>query len=243
MAEVAGPYRPHPPPDPELARLAMQGKQRRAELAAGRRVGQQKAGVGHLRTAIGAYRGSPLKRCMLAAIALGLLSGGLGVALAEVGNTEIGAISMPGFVIAFILFMIYVFVPPIASQGAMTAEQAWMRALPFELRGYFEALSDEPSYERSMEYEIVWQDGATTPHAALVHGVFGAVDPNARLDHADARAARIIGSAVSGATGIRTNRVPVYRNHRLAAHVHDVVERALLPLHRSHPIARVSIKG
>lgn len=219
----------------------MQGQQRRAELAAGSHTQQQQAGGGHLRTAIGAYRGSTLKRCMLAAILLCLVSGGVGAALSAAGNPEIGSFFIPGFVIAFVVFMIYVFVPPMASEGAMNAEQQWVRALPFELQGYFETLGAQPSAARSIRYEIVWQDGTRTPDPALVHSVFGAVDPKARLDHADARAARVLGGLVSGITGIRINRVSIYRNHRLPAHIHAVVEQVLLTLHRSHPIARVSL--
>ena len=54
-------------------------------------------------------------------------------------------------------------------------------------------------------------------------------------------AARVLGGLVSGITGIRINRVSIYRNHRLPAHIHAVVEQVLLTLHRSHPIARVSL--
>ena len=244
LVEMQDPYRPHaPPPDPELARLAMQGQQRRAELAAGQHGQQQHAGSGHLRTAIGAYRGSTVKRIMLAVILVTVLTAGVGVVISVLGRPDIGGMLAPAFAIAFVTFMIYVFVPPLASQGAVNAEQDWARGLPFALEGYFEALGGQPRGARRIVYEIIWQHGARAPDPALVHGVFGAVDPTARLDHADARAAHVTGGAVSGVTGIRINRVPVYRNHRLPAHIHAVVEKVLLPLHRSHPIARVVLKG
>lgn len=241
---MQGPYRPHaPPPDPELARLAMQGQQRRAELAAGMQAERQQAGGGNLRTAIGAYRGSTLKRVLLAGILFGLASGALGATLSALGQVEIGGFLVPGFVLAFVGFMIFVFVPPLASQGAIAAEQMWTMSLPFSFQGYFEALAAQPRPVRTMTYEIVWRDGTRPPDPALLHSVFCAVDPQARMDFADARHARVMGGPVSGRTGIRVNRVPVYRNHRLAAHVHAVMDRVLLPLHRSHPIARVEIKG
>jgi hypothetical protein len=238
------PYRPHaPPPDPELARLAMQGQQRRAELAAGRQQERQQAGGSHLKTAIGAYRGSTLKRVLLAGIIAGAFLGAIGAALSALGRPEIGGFLVPGFLAAFVGFMVYVFVPPLASQSAIDAEQMWMTSLPFALHGYFEALAAEPRAFRTIAYEIVWREGIRTPDPSLLHGVFCAVDPNARLDHSDSRQARVTGGTVSGITGIRVNRVPVYRNHRLAGAVHSVVEQVLQPLHRSHPIARVEIKG
>lgn len=52
---------------------------------------------------------------------------------------------------------------------------------------------------------------------------------------------RVLGGNVSGVTGIRTNNVPVYRNHRLPAYMHSIVEQALVPRHRSHPIAYVRL--
>jgi len=148
---------------------------------------------------------------------------------------------MPGFVIAFIVFMIWVFVPPLASRGAMAAEQSWVMGLPFQLVGYFDMLSAEPQFARSVTYEIRWQGGGRPPDPSLLHGIMGAVDPKARVDHVDASGATITGGAVSGHTGIRVNRVSVYRNHRLPAHVHSVVDQVLVTLHRSHPIAEVSL--
>lgn len=239
---MQGPYRPPPHgPDPELARLAMQGQQRRLEASAANQAVQLDTGAGHLRTAIGAYRGSTLKRVMLTAIIVSGVVGAIGVVFNVTGATHVGGMLTPALVIAFVTFMIWVFVPPYASQGAMAAEQSWVMGLPFQLSGYFDLLIATPQSERSVTYRIRWQPGGRPPDPALLHGVFNAVDPNARLQHADASAATVIGGPVSGHTGIRVNRVPVYRNHRLPAHVHDVVDRVLLALHRSHPIAEVTV--
>jgi hypothetical protein len=237
------PYRPHaPPPDPELARLAMQGQQRRAEIQAGQQVDPRLAGR-HLRIAIGGYRGSTVKRCLLAVIVLGLGMGALGVVFMNLDRPDIGGFMIPGFALTFVTFMIWVFVPPIASQGAVAAEEMWAMALPFTMQGYFDVLSSEPRMGRKLVFEITWRDDARAPEPGLLHSVFCAVDPSAVLDDANARGARITSGVVSGATGIKMNGVRVYRNHRLPGHVHALVERVLLPLHRSHPIARIKLKG
>lgn len=240
---MQGPYRPPGPgQDPELARLAAEGHQRRMAAAQSHQVEQRAEGSGNLRTAIGAYRGSTLKRVMLVVIVLCLLGGATGSALTSIGYGEIGGFLIPGFVIAFITFMIWVFVPPLASQGAVAAERAWMMSLPFQLGGYFELLSSDPEYQRSVRYQIRWQDGARPPDRGLLHSVFGAVDPQARVENVDHQGASITSGPVSGHTGIRVNRVPVYRNHKIPAHVHGVVDRVLITLHRSHPIAQVTLR-
>ena len=239
------PYRPQaPPPDPELTRLAMQGQQRRAEAAAGKHLQRKQAGGNHLRTAIGAYRGSTIKRLILAAMITGVGTGAVGAILSAGGHADIGGYFAPsGFILAFASFMLFVFVPPLASQSAVDAEQIWMTSLPFAMQGYFEALAGEPLPSRTIAYEIIWREGTQPPDPQLLHSVFCAIDPSARMDFADARHARVRGGAVSGMTGIRVNRVPVFRNHRLAKHIHSVVEQVLLALHRSHPIARIEMTG
>lgn len=241
---MQGPYRPPPGPgpDPELARLAAQGQQRRMAAAQEHQVEQRVEGSGNLKTAIGAYRGSTLKRVMLFGILLSLAAGGTGVTLTSLGYGEIGGYLIPGFVIAFVTFMIWVFVPPIASESAVAAERAWMMGLPFQLTGYFELLSSHPQYSRTVRYQIRWQDGARPPEEHLLHSVFGAVDPQARVERVDFQGASITSGPVSGHTGIRVNRVPVYRNHRVPAHVHAVVDQVLVTLHRSHPIAEVTMR-
>lgn len=239
---MQGPYRPPPQgPDPELQRLAMQGEQRRLEAVAGHDSSRKDSGERHLRTAIGAYRGSTLKRVLLAVILVALVSGAGVVVMNVSGNPELGMTFVPCFSVAFILFFFWAFLPPIASKGAVAAEQSWLISLPFQLTGYFELLSSEPRSARSIGYQIRWREGTRPPDSTLLHSVFCAADPQARLEHADANGASIRGGAVSGQTGIRVNRSPVYRNHRLPGHIHAVIDQVLLTLHRSHPIAEVTL--
>ncbi|MCY1077797.1 hypothetical protein [Archangium lansingense] len=46
---------------------------------------------------------------------------------------------------------------------------------------------------------------------------------------------------ISGGTGIRANKVPVFRNHRLVPYVHGLVEQVLAPLHERYPMKRVEL--
>lgn len=209
------------------------------EATAGRRDRLAEAGATHLRCAIGAYRGSTLKRVVLAVTILWLLVGSSGLALYGTAPVVAGYMIL-GFAPALFSFLLYVFLPPLASRGAMDAERAWTTSLPFPLLGYFELLSSQPGISKTIVYEIRWRPGARPPERGLLHSVVGAVDPHARIDEDGGRAVITSGS-VDGSTGIRVNNVPVYRNHRLPAAVHGVVERVLVILHRSHPIAEVKL--
>ncbi|MBS2020208.1 MAG: hypothetical protein JST00_45535 [Deltaproteobacteria bacterium] len=238
------PYRPQiPGQDPELARLVAQGQQRRMEMVHQNQTELQSAGRRHLSTAVGAYRGSAVRRLLLGAVLLSLFAGGVGAFLSAMGHAEIGGFLVPGFVIAFAGFMTWVFVPPVASAGAIAAEQAWMTSLPFQLEGYFPLLSATPSYQRVVRYEIRWRDGARPPDRNLLQSVVCAVDPQARIVSAEYGGATFLSGPVSGSTGIRVNRVPVYRNHNIPGHVHSVVDQVLVTLHRSHPIAQVLVRS
>src|SRR5207302_11136314 len=70
------PYRPPPgpPQNDELAQLARQGQMRLQAAAMEREQGERVGENRNLRVAIGAVRGSPIKRALLAVILVGLLS-------------------------------------------------------------------------------------------------------------------------------------------------------------------------
>lgn len=220
----------------------------RAQMQTGRAAEMQVAASTHLRTAIGAYRGSIFKRLLLGGIALG----GLFIAIAVVGGFLaqsvdadfihlVPSVGPVGFMVSFASFMMYVFVPPYASAGAIAQEQAWMTSLPFSLRGYFEVMSMEPQHSVGLMLQITWRPGSRPPDPHLLQNVLAAADPHSRVEYADAQCARVITGAISGVTGIRVNRRPVYRNHKHAERIHAYVDRALMPLNQSHPIADVMI--
>lgn len=237
------PYRRDAPaPDPELARLAAQGEQRRMQAALDARHGQNRAGDRNLRIAIGAFRGSTLKRALLGVLIATALSGVGAVVMAEKGASRGGVTSM-AFGATMCALMLWVFVPPFASRAAVSAEELWVRTRPFRLVGYFDVLASSPRFQRSLRFRVQWQRGTRPPDHALIHAAIGAIDPGARVPSCDDSGAIVVSGPVSGHTGISSNRVPVYRNHRLPAHVHAVVEQFLVPLHRSHPIDEVFVES
>ncbi len=236
------PYRPGAAgPDPELLRLAAKGAERRAHAASTARVTQDRDGDRHLRLAIGAFRGSALRRALLVLPITSALVGGL-LVLQQHGPDR-GAVGALVFGATMALFFLWLFVPPLASRSAMAREAGWVEALPFELVGYFDMLSETPRLARHVTFEIQWKGGALPPDRELLFGALGAVDPEACLESCSDSGAFIISGSVSGQTAIRKNRVPVYRNHALPPRVHAIVDQLLVPLHRSHPMAQVSIRG
>ena len=241
---MQGPYRPAaPPPDPELVRLAMQGAQRQMEVTTARAQSQSESGESHFRTAVGAYRGSALKRFFLLVLLAGCVFGVVGIVLLALERMDIAFFFLPGFLLAFLCIFLVAFIPPTASNGAMAAERQWMTSRPFLMVGYVECLSVEPRPSRSVAYELTWQPGVRPPDPALLHGIFLAVDPRARLEHVNQNGARIVSGPIPGNTGISVNRQPVYRNHRFGAAIHAVVDQVLLPLHRSCPIASLVLSS
>lgn len=214
-------------------------------MAAARDQSAERLGEGqrHLSAAIGAYRGSALKRGMVAVALVSLALGVAGIATSVSGSPAIGGLLLGGLPLAFVVMMIWLFVPTLASQGAIAAEAAWTTSLPFQLSGYFEILAAEPAAQRVVTVEIRWQEGAQrTPERELLLSVVNAVDPQARVQHADDSGASFETGAISGQTGITINRKHVYRNHRIPAHLHGIVDQVLVTLHRSHPIAQVTLR-
>lgn len=213
------------------------------EAAQGRSAELHSEGKRHLSAAIGAYRGSALKRAMVV-VALGLSAVGVaGIVTMALGAPALGGALLGGLPLGFVVIMIWLFVPTLASQGAIAAEQTWATSLPFQLAGYFEILSGQPRHERTVTLEIRWQEGAQRPpDRAFLLSVVSAVDPAARVQGVDESGASITTGAISGQTGITINRRPVYRNHRIPAHLHGIVDEVLVTLHRSHPIAQVTMR-
>ena len=190
-----------------------------------------------MRVAIGAYRGSTIKRVILALMVLGPAVGGLGM-LTDILSFEV---SLSAMMLPWPLTFAYIFTPPFASKAAIAAEQHWATSRPFELRGYLEVLSDEPAPMARLAFEIAWRPGARPPEPGLVQTACLAVDPAARVYDVTPYGLRIACGQISGITNIRINRVPVFRNHRIPAVIHAYVDTVLTTLHASYSIASVSI--
>lgn len=217
------------------------GQQRLMQNAQHGRAEMQQQGSKHLAVAIGAYRGSPIKKITWAVLVSGLVMGAVGVAL-QVMGIGIGGALIPGFMISFICIFVLAFVPPYASQGAVREEAAWGERLGFPLYGYFELLAGQPEWSCTVAFEIRFLDPMRQPDPGLLMNVLGALDPDGNVEPWNAGSVRFRSGSVSGATGIRINNVPVYRNHKLPAYVHTIVDGALLTLHRSYPLASVSVR-
>lgn len=251
-----GPYRPDPngaEADAELARLAAQGQRRirdaneaGASREAAAALDEEQKGERNIRIALGAYYGTPLRTASLVVVGMGVLAipGGFFLG-ARLGLGFLGAVGLVAGVLALLagLFGANV-IPRVASRARVDAERAWVGSLPFALDDYFELLAAEPILACRLVIELTWEPGRI-PAPEMVRGVLGLWDPGVGIETGDGGTMSVRGSpfecGYSDDDNGRSvlNRVndkdPVVRVHRL-------VDHALLPLHRSHAIARVSVR-
>jgi hypothetical protein len=232
------PTEEQPRPQDELERLAQVGAQRRGSLEKAAAIDRQRAGYQHLRIAIGDYRGSTLRRTVIALAAI------LAVVVSVLAILTLGEAAMAVALIAVtVVGTVMVVLPPVASEGAIAAEARWVASLPFPLEGYFEVLAGEPEVSRTLAYEIVW-DGELSPATKLLEDVVAAVDPKASVDRATLSGVRITSGAISGLTSLKRSKTSfVTRNHNIPPGVHAMVEQVLLSIHRRYPIARVTLSS
>jgi hypothetical protein len=86
----------------------------------------------------------------------------------------------------------------------------------------------------------VWWTGQPVD-AQTLQGLIALFDTKSTVVEARADHAIFLTGPISGSTGIRVNRSPVYRNHRLGTEMHRLVDLVLLPLHRNAPFTRVKL--
>ncbi|MCY0994466.1 hypothetical protein OV203_45505 [Nannocystis sp. ILAH1] len=217
-------------PSPELLRLAAEGA-RNIERADQR---QLELGDNHMRVALGAHYGSARQRALYVPM---LVGGGLVAAMAagfiSVDYLTAGmAVLLPGLLgVAFL--------DPVAGDARVASERDWLAARPFPVRGYFEALQQRPVAGAVLLTQVRF--AGETPPLDLVQGVLGRIDANPSVRSAGGRDLVLQSGLVSGATGIRINKVPVYRNHRIVPYVHRLVDEVLAPLHATYPIDQVEL--
>jgi len=132
--------------------------------------------------------------------------------------------------------------------GEPETERAWLSSLPFAIDGYFEALSVEPDSECNLLVELRFSSARPPPDQNTMLGLLGLVDADASIEKVSAlfqgreSGALVFGSGpISCGTNTRVNGEWVYSNRKIARYVHDLVDKVLLPLHRSHPLTRVSL--
>jgi len=117
-------------------------------------------------------------------------------------------------------------------------ERAWIRSLPFLVRGYFHVLGATPAEERTVRVRILFRD--TAPERDVLDGLLGRVQYPA-----SARLTGGSGTAWTAESGpIRT--VFVEDGHPSNATTLDwmrgVIEESLLPLHETYPIRGVEFR-
>ena len=217
-------------PSPELLRLAAEGA-RNIERADQRQLEQ---GEQHMRVALGAHYGSARQRGLYVPLVVGAgLVAAMAAGFLSVDYLTAGmAVLLPGALgVAFL--------DPVASDGRVASERAWLAARPFPVRGYFEALQQRPVAGAVLLVRLRF--AGETPPLDLVQGVLGPVDADASVQPAGGRDLVMRSGLVSGVTGIRINKVPVYRNHRIVPYVHRLVDEVLAPLHATYPIDQVEL--
>jgi hypothetical protein len=238
------PYRPSPAePNAELAKLAAEGNARMRAAKPAKPVLAPDPKADELRAALGDLYFSPVRVAALSAVALGLLLVVVAaVAWSATGESLGAAIGFSGLVLLFAgLIASSTEAAQRATPAQVDAERRWVGALPFRLEGYLEALEHEPEVQCRLDFALEWASAAAMPSDDIVLGVWGTQDTGARIEGRSGDTVRVrSGPIVSPATQLRV--LTIYRNTRIPPFVHRLVDRVLVPMHRSHPLARVSIQ-
>jgi hypothetical protein len=132
--------------------------------------------------------------------------------------------------------------PPRASLAQVDKERAWVKGLPFEMEGYFLLLLFRDN-RCQMVVDIEWQ-GRPTPDVDKVQGALGVYDADARAEQVG-DSIRVRSTWLTGAfvDPFRTYISIGGNNVQLVAYVHALISKVLQPIHRSHPIKRISVQA
>jgi hypothetical protein len=238
------PYRPPPAePSAELAKLAAEGRARmRAAKPAKPALAPDPKGD-ELRAALGGRYFSALRVAGLSAVALGVLLLVVTAVAWSATDAAVGWVIETSGVVSLLAGIIVSSTDEAkrASPAQVDAERRWVGALPFRLEGYFEVLEHHPEEECRLDVELQWESAAATPSDDILLGVWGTQDTGARIRERSGDTVKVrSGPIVSPATQLRV--LTIYRNTRIPPFVHRLVDRVLVPVHRSHPLARVSIR-
>jgi len=117
------------------------------------------------------------------------------------------------------------------------AEKAWLASLPFPLERYFAVLAEPPKAIFRLEITVELSHASKTPDLNILRGVVHVHDVTADVVLRDDGVFEIL---VDKDTVSLAGYFP-YTVQKIAPYVHGLVDKALLPLHRGHPIARVSL--
>lgn len=231
---MSKPYRTQEPPaskahDAELERLVQAGAHQRREV--GSKAEQESYRT--LRHAIGRYRGSPTRRAAIVVAALvSVIGWAVYVTLApNPFSPSDGLILIPMWVMALAAIAVLA-IPPYASKESMADEEQWVVSLPFRLDGYFVAISKPPRRSPSIQYELVWADDRY-PDQEMLTNLLSTVTGDGKVMRLNDKGADLRDWLYTrkGVTSVSV----------VTPRVHDMVEKVLVPLHRSYPITSVSV--
>jgi hypothetical protein len=117
------------------------------------------------------------------------------------------------------------------------AERAWLASLPFVTERYFEVLAEVPRAIFRLQVTVTLADARRAPNRDILEGVVHVHD-------VDAEVILSRGGPITFWSGDDAVALPGYFPYtlqKIAPYMHGLVNKVLLPLHRSHPIARVSV--
>jgi hypothetical protein len=117
------------------------------------------------------------------------------------------------------------------------AEALWLASLPFAMERYFAILAEEAQETSRIDITVTLHDAGGAPSHDTLEGVVHVHDVAAEVTEGASGSIEVRSGALSGRTGAAF----IYTNENIAPYVHGFVDRVLRPLHRSRPIARVSL--
>jgi hypothetical protein len=240
--------------DAELARLAADGRSRISEAGAAQRLARERDAEEksdeNVRDALGARYGSGVRKTIVALFGacavmcvLSLAtcaaadkssshggSQGLSIVSAVLGGLSglslLGALSL-------------LLSRRSATRAQVAAERAWAASLPFAMDGYFDLLGRSGNVACHLVIELVWQPGRA-PDLGTVQGVLGVLDTDARTQSSEHGSISVRSTALACAW-TNSRNVKQGSNRQVVEYTHRLIEKVLLPLHRSHPLARISL--
>lgn len=226
-------------PSSNLQRLAREGRAARETALddAGQSAAQD--ADRHLREALSAIHGAPKRAMIKAAGGLCMLIAVTMIFLNEYVPAPVGLATV---LLAFALTFTGAMMSPRASDQALEEERTWARALPFTLERYFEALSVEPRTSGTLRAHITWRAEKNIDEQLLADA-FAVHDTSATVEDTGRSGAVFVSGPISGDTGARVNRSPVLRNHKYPDYIHDLADKVLVPLSKSHPIESVRLEA
>lgn len=227
-------------PNPELERLAQEGRAARANAASSTTDEAKAAGERHLREALATLHGAPKNVAVKAAGGLCLMAALLMIALHQTVPAPVGIATLA---LGIILTVSGGIMSPQASDSAVEDERQWSHSLPFAFEGYFEVLAAKPRSVGGVRTHITWGPEVGAVDEQLLADIFAAMDPGSQLEHADTSGVVLASGPISGETGARINREPVVRNHAYPEYIHNLSAKVLVPLSRSYAIESVRLEA